>query len=715
MRPLHNVSSSFLLLLILHCISPAQAGINPGFDPKPVETPDVPKTAPRPVTSMDLLMLRDLHGIQMSPDGKYVAYVLGQAVYETNRYRSGMFVIGTAKGSKPINLGTVGPPPWDELNEWLPENPVWSQDSRYIYHTMKSGDSWQVWRWDRQGGAPDQVTHVQHSVQSISLGPDGTKLVLTLEIPSNIDKKKLAEEGILYDGSFEATGQSIIDRLAAMPSGAEMWIQEIRSGTAHKATPEEQRQMEDSADATLTLNGQLSIQAFTKEEIEKQKIYGLNLSPDRKKVAYWRLEDEPSKSEWVNFPLMLRSANGGNPVTLTVWPLYAGEYWWSADSKFVYYEEDNNYNPNNEANTTTIMAAPASGSAPHVVLQTADFLRDCSADKSKQLLACVSESDANPWNVAFADLSTGEIRTLADVNPELQNLIINPSKRIDVVDKRGDRFWGHLVLPVGYEAGKRYPLVITTYADYGGFLRGGVGDEYPIHVFAANGFAVLNFNDERFRTIKPGDFDSVMPRWQGPMEAIAAAVTKLSDMGIVDRSKVGVTGLSHGAEIVNYGISHTNLFRAAIASGASFDPIFFYVHTDQARVEMLPHGLNLESPDGDSAPRWQKVSAALNVDRIHTPLLVNASDAEYIYAMQLVASLRDRKKPAEMFIYPDERHEKNQPRHRYAIYERNVDWLNFWLRDKEDSNPKKAEQYKRWRELRALQEKDQQQSAAAKH
>jgi hypothetical protein len=56
-----------------------------------------------------------------------------------------------------------------------------------------------------------------------------------------------------------------------------------------------------------------------------------------------------------------------------------------------------------------------------------------------------------------------------------------------------------------------------------------------------------------------------------------------------------------------------------------------------------------------------------------------------------------------MFIYPDERHEKNQPKHRYSIYVRNVDWFNFWLRDKEDPDPAKAEQYKRWHELRKLQ------------
>jgi len=35
-----------------------------------------------------------------------------------------------------------------------------------------------------------------------------------------------------------------------------------------------------------------------------------------------------------------------------------------------------------------------------------------------------------------------------------------------------------------------------------------------------------------------------------------------------------------------------------------------------------------------------------------------------------------------------------------------VDWMKFWLKGEEDSDPAKAEQYNRWRELRNLQEKD---------
>jgi dipeptidyl aminopeptidase/acylaminoacyl peptidase len=705
-----NVSCSrklgpwFLLVVALQCFASAQTGIDPGFDPEPVEIPTVAKTAPRPVTSMDLLTLRDIRGLQISPDGKYVAFVLIQAVYETNHYRSAMFVISAEKGSKPISLGTAGPGRWDEANEWLPENPVWSLDSRYIYRTMKCNGSLQVWRWDREGGAPIQVTHSQHDVQTASLSPDGGRLVLTLETPSGVDRKKLSEQGILYDGSFAATGQSIIDRLATTPSAeSETRIQDLANGSSHKATIDEQRELTVSADATVVPNVELSGQIFTKKEIEEQKIYSYNVSPDRKKVAYWRIADEASKSQFRTYPLLVKLTDGGAPVTLTTWPYYPGEYWWSPDSKQIYFTEDNGNNPD-DPHTTRIMAAAATGGEARPVLDSSDVFSQYSSDKSRRLLACIRENSTTPPEVALADLSTGEVRTLVKLNPEWQNLQMNPAKRIDVFDKRGERFWGRLVLPLGYKPGKRYPLIITTYVDSAGFLRGGVGDEYPIQVFAANGFAVLNFNAiGRDRNPTSGNFDGTLLQWQAPTEALDAAIAKLADEGIINSSKVGITGLSFGAGMVHYGISHSSLFRAAVASGPAWDPILFYIASDRLR-DAWTSELNLGPPHGDSGMNWQKMSAALNAGRVNTPLLINAADSEYTYCMQLVVTLRDLKKPVEMFIYPDERHEKNQPRHRYSIYERNVDWFCFWLKGEEDPDPAKVEQYQRWRELRKLQE-----------
>lgn len=67
----------------------------------------------------------------------------------------------------------------------------------------------------------------------------------------------------------------------------------------------------------------------------------------------------------------------------------------------------------------------------------------------------------------------------------------------------------------------------------------------------------------------------------------------------------------------------------------------------------------------------------------------------------LQLSLRHR---VAALLLLDELHTINQPVHRYEIYERNLDWFRFWLQGEQDPDPAKAEQYKRWRELRKMQE-----------
>ncbi len=708
MDHIRKLSFFCVLAIALPFSASAQLDNGPGFDPTPVEIPNIQKTATRPVRNMDLLTLRDFHGLQISPDGKYVVFVLGQAVYETNSYRTGLFVIGTEKGSKPVSLGTAGRPRWGDANQWTPETPQWSPDSKYIYHLLRTSGTWQVWKWSREGGAPVQVTHAQYPVQNYQSSSDNTKLVLTLENLSLIDKKQLAEHGVLYDGSILAgIPQPIVDQIINARSGErETWIHDLRDGSEHKATDKER---ETYAGDESNPSAQIFEKTFSKTEnveIKGGEIVWSQISPDRKKVIYTRMVDNYSESEWATFALLVKSMDGGLPVTLAAWNYFPGLYWWSPDSKEIYFTEDNEADAD-DPRPSKLMVVPVTGGKPREVFGFPGFLREYSADHSGRLLACTQDfaSGTKPLDLALVEVSTGEIRTLVDANPEFKNLELSIAKRIDFSNKNGDHRWGHLVLPPNYEQGKRYPLIITGYEDDNGFLRGGVGDEYPIHVFAANGFAVLNFEAVgRTRNTIPNDFDRTILLWQSPIEGMEAAVAKLMDMGVIDSSRVGTTGLSYGATLVDYGISHSGLFRAAIDSGAgSYDPLAFYVISNEYR-ESFSKWQNLESPDGDSLVRWQKLSSALNARRINTPLLINAADSEYIYDMQLVSTLRELKKPVEMFMYPDEGHIKNQPKHRYEIYERNVDWLCFWLKGEEDPDPAKAEQYARWRELRKLQQ-----------
>lgn len=55
---------------------------------------------------------------------------------------------------------------------------------------------------------------------------------------------------------------------------------------------------------------------------------------------------------------------------------------------------------------------------------------------------------------------------------------------------------------------------------------------------------------------------------------------------------------------------------------------------------------------------------------------------------------------ADLYVFPNEPHLKFQPRHKLAIYKRNVDWFRFWLQGFEDADPSKADQYEHWRAMR---------------
>ena len=92
-----------------------------------------------------------------------------------------------------------------------------------------------------------------------------------------------------------------------------------------------------------------------------------------------------------------------------------------------------------------------------------------------------------------------------------------------------------------------------------------------------------------------------------------------------------------------------------------------------------------------------------NAASIDTPLLMQLADREYLTAIDVYAALREQEKPVDMYVFPDEYHNKWRPLHRLAIYERNLDWFLYWLQGKKDPDPRKAEQYAIWDKLRHKQ------------
>jgi dipeptidyl aminopeptidase/acylaminoacyl peptidase len=673
----------------------AQQETEAAFDPTPVMLPQSDAGSPRVVSSKDLLLLREIHGSSISPDGQWVAFVVGQADYESNGYRSGLFLVRTSGGEAPVSLGSAGMPHWSDFNEWESEQPQWANDSQTVlYRTrVKPEEPWQVWRWDTKTRMGKPLTHLPGDVSNYSIDSSAQKIVMKVELPTNpAAEKQWLEQGILYsDQMIPWEGMpSILKKLRTAERKSEFWVHELNTGIERMATDAERRSFEPDV-----RQFQEAFDRASEGGAEKCHIDSVSLAPDNKNVALMCAYDEAEPSRIMKWKFFLMSRDGQRRLDLAPESIRVTDYWWDRKGTQLYFVSSLW-----DGRPGRMRVVDVDSGEVRDLFQSTEVLQEFSVDAANRWVACTRETNVSPPELVVIDQRTGVARKLADLNPEFLHIKLSSVERISGVNHFGEEWFGQLVKPAGYEEGKRYPLIVTLYRSGDYFLLGATGNENPIQVYAANGFVVLSFNIGRNRLREKGDFDNSLVNWASPAASLEMAVQLLVARGVVDPKKVGLAGLSRGADILEYTISHSGTFQAAVESGpGARDPFFYYMAGTVWHRIFAEWGLG-GWPEGESKKNWNKLAASRNADHIETPLLMNSPDSEFLGSMALFTSLENLHKPVELYIYPNELHIKNQPKHRYEIYERNVDWFRFWLEGEKDSSPQKNDQYSRWEMLR---------------
>jgi dipeptidyl aminopeptidase/acylaminoacyl peptidase len=670
----------------------AQAVEGAEYDRAPVRLDESVTGSRRPVTPIDLLTLRDPKGVSMSPDGKQIAFVVGQADYETNGYRSGLFVVDTRGGIPVRPLGTVGIPHWDDINQWIDEAPEWSPDGmRISYRTkMDAKEHWQVSVWNLATGEREKVTSVSGDVESYRWCLGGSSLFLTSTKPrSSPDTRNAEEKGVLFNRVIHP--YQVIPILtqmeAAKESGREYWIYDLKTERERPATQAEIAEWgpwnADSAPSDPN-------SALANYHI----IEGLP-SPDRSKAAYLYALDTAAQSKTWSVRLLVATDRDRNVVEVTPEGHRVEQFWWTADGSTLLYTEHRG-----RGHSPELWAFRPSESKSQLIYKAAgrEYLSSFSSDDAGRVFACLVENNTSPPLIAVMDGAAQQVRTLVDLNPEFAFLEMGKTERLEGTNSYGEDWFAYLVRPPDFVPGKKYPLIVTTYRSGDYFLRGASGDENPIQVYAAHGFAVLSFDVGWLRNPVGGDFNAKILDWASPVASIEDAVERLTKEEIVDPARVGIAGYSHGEEIAGYAVTHTNSFKAA-SGAAGYDPCFYFLGSEEWHEVFEEWGLG-GWPEGKSRENWQRIAMSTNADKVVTPILQNASDTEYLIYLPLYRSLADLGRPIELYLYPNELHVRNQPRHRLEIYERNLDWFRFWLKQEQDSDPGKTEQYQRWNHLR---------------
>jgi dipeptidyl aminopeptidase/acylaminoacyl peptidase len=334
---------------------------------------------------------------------------------------------------------------------------------------------------------------------------------------------------------------------------------------------------------------------------------------------------------------------------------------------------------------------------------TEDLLADC-VPVADELL-CLREGSLQPRRVESLDLERGRRRLLFDPNPEFSRLRLGSAERLRLRNSYNLEFIADLVLPVGYRSGRRYPLIVVQY-DTRGFLRGGTGDEYAIQAFAARGYAVLSLG--RPPSVSSGTTDPAaagridlagFADRRSTLSAVEGGVRLLIARGIADPARIGITGMSNGATTATFALLHSNLFAAAAMSQCCFDTSLPIRVGPAAARHFYAQGYPRLTDDG--AAFWSQISLSRNARRVRTPILLQVSDDELMSALESFTALREVGAPIDMFVFPGEHHVKWQPAHRLAVYERSLDWFDYWLRGIRSGAAKRESELRYWDQLRA--------------
>lgn len=339
------------------------------------------------------------------------------------------------------------------------------------------------------------------------------------------------------------------------------------------------------------------------------------------------------------------------------------------------------------------------------------WITDCVLSAAR--LICIHETPLKPSRIVGIDIDTRELEVLADPNPDFQ---VSDAVEVRRIEWGGDwghwgrKTFGHLVLPKSPSFMGPYPLVIVQYYSQG-FLRGGVGDEYPILLLAAHGFAVFRVErpipwvalssvsdtKDLERLVTFGD--QGLSDWDAGLASLENGLELVIETGIVNEGRVGITGLSDGAVKALHGlVKSPTRYAVAALSSTAWDPLVYFVTDDKFRTQLKNMGF--EYPLSADPANWSSVSPSMNANKIRAPILFHLADRELVKASQMLASLKEFDKPFDAFVFEDELHVKWQPVHRYNIYRRNLQWFQFWLQGIESDDPVDPEQYARWRKMR---------------
>jgi dipeptidyl aminopeptidase/acylaminoacyl peptidase len=695
--------------------------------------------AKRPISVEDTIEVNTPLEVRISPDGRWVSYVLQRAVIDKNHYVRDVFVVRTDGSVEPRRL-THNQPSDGYLASYEMLSTIWAPSSDKLVYLGHRGDQTELRVIDIKTDQEEVLLSPEMLPEkldfspnfqndTIAYSPDGKSLGFLASILAESSPAAKPLHGI--EAGEDWNPGTAEDGGAGNPA-AQLFVLDLENRHVRTITtpefhvaafawsPDGRRfALEAAADPKIPAR-------YMRSDIFVVDATGGKLqpvvqadggdsnpvwSPDGKEIAFCT---QRGKTDWMPVcSLAVAASDGRTPPRDLGAELekltgsHLDSIHWSKDGRFI--DVLTRY----RLSRHLFRVSTLDGSIQRLTTRDDRLYDEVSYSSDGSVMATCVQGVGLPADVYVSPVKEFRPKRLTHFNPSWERLSV---PTVEIVQWRSpDDRWdihGLLIKPSNYDPKRRYPMLTN--------ILGGPSmveqvsnpvSNYPLLVLAELGYVIFMPNS-RGRGGFGIDFTHAIRDERSyvlhPETDVLSGVDAMVARGIADPERLGLLGFSYGGTLTAYAITLTDRFKAAVYGEGSPDILRWYDYPSTPTLGLLNDVWGFGNPyePKDIASAIEQ-SSLFRLDRVHTPVLVEAGEkSAWKSDRAYYRGLRHFNVPTEFYVYPRSGHGWDEPMLMQDAFHRHIAWFDYWIENKPYPDAKKQQHYDAWKQFRLRSEND---------